>query len=96
MFCRYLHIEDKRIPVYIDDAAGKKTDRNSEGYNKAYTRVLQWRENWFFVFFSQVEALQVRLESDNLGYASLRVDELREAYAKIVHVRTLLWVHGAQ
>lgn len=89
VFCRYLHVDETNIPGYIDIAAGRKVDRSSKGYDKAYTRVLQWKKNWFFVFTSAVETLQIRLEGENMGYLSLRNEELREAYGKLFQYELL-------
>lgn len=81
LFCRYLYIEDAWIPDIINKAAGKEVDTNQKGYLKAHSRCLQWRKNWFSLYFMEVDILQRRLQDENRGYQALTGNELREAYA---------------
>lgn len=81
-FCRYLVITDDTIPTFIDNAAGGHVDRTSERYDRAYTRILQWRKNWFYAFTTAVDQLQQAIEIGHRGLSLLPVNELREIYGE--------------
>ncbi|KAI5839356.1 hypothetical protein DFP73DRAFT_530067 [Morchella snyderi] len=67
IFARYFCILDEWIPRMINDAAGRLVDISSNGYLKSYNRILAWRKNWFSDFFIDVDALQRRIQDDNMG-----------------------------
>lgn len=80
IFARYFCILDEWIPRMINDAAGRLVDISSNGYLKSYNRILAWRKNWFSDFFIDVDALQRRIQDDNMGFATLPLANLRDAY----------------
>lgn len=82
-FARYLSLNDAEIPGFIDTASGRHVDRQSTQYTKAYTRVMEWRKNWFSAFATEIDTLQTQLEKENDGYDKLTTGELRTAYSRL-------------
>lgn len=93
-FARFLSWSDAAIPGFIDSALGRRADRFSNAYKKAYSRVQEWRKNWFFSYANEVDLLQTDLENEHVGLARLHESDLREAYGKLFRYQLLYRLMG--
>lgn len=83
LFARYLTIPEALFPSLIDQAAGYDVDRNGAPYNEAWTRVLEWKKNWYSNYTKEVDLLLEKLCAENIGYSQLSgISDLRLAYGQ--------------
>lgn len=93
-FSQYLTVSAAVIPKIIDDAAGGTVDRDSIAYNRSYTRILEWRKNWFSNFMRNVDLYREKLEKENVGYATLGEEFLKQAYSKHFSFEGIFFIMG--
>lgn len=93
-FSWYLTVSAAVIPKIIDDAVGGTVDRDSIAYNRFYTCVLEWRKNWFSNFMRNVDLYREKLEKENVGYATLAEEFLKQAYSKHFSFEGIFFIMG--
>jgi hypothetical protein len=106
-FLRFVNIQSKDIPGLIDQAAGYEVDRASDAFDVAYSKVLQWRKNWYSLYISVADNLIQDLLAANAYLKALPTEkpyaELKSAYGRLytwvyisdlfhaIYVGTYLW-----
>jgi hypothetical protein len=82
LFIRYLDIPTSYINDLISASAGFAVDMNSQAYEVMYTRINEWKKNWFSLYAQGASTLQKELAAAH-HWTGLGKAELVAAYTKV-------------
>jgi hypothetical protein len=91
-FIRFIAVDSKQIPSLIDCAAGYQVDRTAQPYDTAYSKVMQWRKNWFSLY---LEVADQKIQDFVKVNAYLKALSTEKPYAdlKSAYARLYGWAH---